>query len=210
MQPHTSNRYRFLVAQANSTASRGLVRWAQRYGECDHADTLEDALLALTATPSLTAFIADEAIGGGAGMQLVEAARKLSPRLPILIISPRAERTVVARAFRLDATLLRAPISPRDVDLFLNRATLLVTSRVERRSSRLQLFARTFALSPRQQQLLILLSSGVARRELATQVGMSENTVKTQVRSILKKTQAHSLEHALYLALIDSHEPDEG
>jgi len=209
MEPDTSPRYRFLVAQANSTASRGLVRWAQRYGECNHVVTIDDAITALASTPSLTAFVADEALGGGVGMVLVEAARRVSPRLPILFVSSRAPRAVVARAFRLDVTLLRSPISARDVDLFLSRATLTMSRRVERRSSQLQLFSRTFALSPRQEELLLLLSSGVARRELAAQVGMSENTVKTQVRSILKKTQAHSLEHALYLALIDSHDADE-
>lgn len=209
MELHTGDRYRFLVAQADHTASRGLVRWAQRYGECIHAPTMDAAISSLAAVPSLTAFIADEALGGGLGMQLVEAARQLSPRLPILIISAGAEHAIVARAFRLDATLLRSPISPRDVDLFLNRATVLVRGLSKRRSSRLHVFSRTFALSPRQQQLLLLLSSGIARRELAAQIGMSENTVKSQVRSILKKTRAHSLEHALYLALIDGDEPDE-
>lgn len=207
--PQTANQgYRFLVAQDDHTASRGLVRWAMRYGECVHATSYESATAALSEVNSLTALIVDEQMHDGSGMQLAENARKLSISLPILVISADASRATVARAFRMDATVLRSPISPRDVDLFLNRATVRVARRDESRSSRLQVFSRMFALSPRQEELLTLLSTGMPRRSLAAHVGMSENTVKTQVRAILKKTHAHSLEHALYRALIDGYEAD--
>lgn len=196
--------YRFLVVQDDHTASRGLVRWALRYGRCDHATSIAEAMTRLADFASLTALIVDEQLADGSGMQLVEAARRLAPSMPMLVISADASRAAIARAFRLDVTVLRSPISPRDVDLFFNRATLRVARRDERRASRLQVFARSFALSPRQEQLLMVLATGIARRDLAGQIGMSENTVKTQVRAILKKTRAHSLEHALFLALIDA------
>lgn len=209
MQQDSGHGYRFLVVQDDHTASRGLVRWALRYGACNHATNIAEAGAHLTQIGALTALLVDEHLSDGSGMQLAESVRRVAPSTPILVISADASRATIARAFRLDATVLRSPISPRDVDLFFNRATLRMARRDERRSSRLQLFSRTFALSPRQEQLLMLLATGIARRDLAGRVGMSENTVKTQVRAILKKTHAHSLEHALYLALIDQQDDAE-
>ena len=47
-------------------------------------------------------------------------------------------------------------------------------------------------LSPRQQEVLVLLSEGVRAKEIAARLGLSEPTVRNHIRSVLRKLDCHS------------------
>jgi DNA-binding CsgD family transcriptional regulator len=55
-------------------------------------------------------------------------------------------------------------------------------------AERIDLFARCFGLSPRETELLILLSGGQDTRELARALSLSEHTVQDHLKSIFTKT----------------------
>ena len=48
------------------------------------------------------------------------------------------------------------------------------------------------SLSPRQREVLILLSEGVRAKQIAARLGLSEPTVRNHIRSILRKLGCHS------------------
>jgi len=48
------------------------------------------------------------------------------------------------------------------------------------------------SLSPRQQQVLGLLSEGVRAKQIAALLGLSEPTVRNHIRTILRKLDCHS------------------
>jgi DNA-binding NarL/FixJ family response regulator len=54
--------------------------------------------------------------------------------------------------------------------------------------------SRTVAdvLSPRQQQVLVLLSEGVTARTIAARLGLTESTVRNHIRAVLAKLGCHS------------------
>ncbi|WP_432482158.1 response regulator [Kineococcus esterisolvens] len=56
-------------------------------------------------------------------------------------------------------------------------------------------------LSPRELDVLRLLARGMANREIAGQLGISENTVKNHVRNLLEKLQLHSRMEAVVYAV---------
>lgn len=56
---------------------------------------------------------------------------------------------------------------------------------------------RTQALSPREQQVLDLLSRGRAYKQVAEELGVSVDTVRTYVRTLYRKLGAHSVTEAL-------------
>ena len=74
---------------------------------------------------------------------------------------------------------------------------------VERRPHRLQAASvHTFEQVPteREIEVLLLVSDGLANREIGERLFLSEETVKTHVRSILAKLQARSRAHAVAVA----------
>ena len=48
------------------------------------------------------------------------------------------------------------------------------------------------SLSPRQREVLILLSEGVRAKQIAARLGLSEPTVRNHIRSILRRLGCHS------------------
>ncbi|WP_432506049.1 response regulator [Kineococcus arenarius] len=56
-------------------------------------------------------------------------------------------------------------------------------------------------LSPRELDVLRLLARGMANREIAGHLGISENTVKNHVRNLLEKLQLHSRMEAVVYAV---------
>ena len=48
------------------------------------------------------------------------------------------------------------------------------------------------SLSPRQQEVLVLLSEGVRAKQIAARLGLSEPTVRNHIRTILRKLGCHS------------------
>ncbi|MCI2237892.1 response regulator transcription factor [Paenibacillus sp. TRM 82003] len=56
-------------------------------------------------------------------------------------------------------------------------------------------------LSPRELDVLRLLARGMANREIAGELGISENTVKNHVRNLLEKLQLHSRMEAVVYAV---------
>ena len=58
---------------------------------------------------------------------------------------------------------------------------------------RIEHLARQLKLTRRETELLTLSVDGLSRKELADALGVAENTVKAQIRSLLKKSGARSL-----------------
>jgi len=60
---------------------------------------------------------------------------------------------------------------------------------------------RTETLTPREKELVILLAQGEANKQIASILGVSEETVKTHVRNILGKLQVRDRTEAVTVAL---------
>lgn len=56
------------------------------------------------------------------------------------------------------------------------------------------------ALTPRQQEVLVLLADGLGTRDLARQLGITEETVRNHIRALLRKLGAHSRLEAVVVA----------
>ena len=70
-------------------------------------------------------------------------------------------------------------------------ATLVVTIEATSAAERLELFARTFGLTPREDELLGLLAIGGDTRAIARRMAVSELTVQDHLKSIFGKTGVH-------------------
>lgn len=81
---------------------------------------------------------------------------------------------------------------------------MLVIKRLLNRSSIKQSAVTNITpLSPRQAQILNQIAKGYSNRQIAHSFGISEQTVKNQVVSILDKLGANNRTHAVVLALLN-------
>lgn len=48
------------------------------------------------------------------------------------------------------------------------------------------------ALSPRQHEVLVLISRGVRAREIATELGVTQATARNHIRDVLRRLACHS------------------
>jgi DNA-binding NarL/FixJ family response regulator len=130
------------------------------------------------------------------GYELYWRIRSEQPNLAIAFMS--GER--IESYDRVAGLLLGADdyfVKPTDTAELLARVRALVRrSRVVSRESR-----TTRPLTPREQEILQLLSEGVTQKEIALKLVISDKTVATHIQRILGKLGVHSRSHAVALAI---------
>ena len=96
---------------------------------------------------------------------------------------------VTVRAARIDGP---GPKNQRDIAVTIEESSP---------RERVDLYARVFGMSAREQELLGHLVAGLTTRELARRMWLSENTVQDHLKSIFAKTSSHSRSALLARAL---------
>lgn len=123
------------------------------------------------------------------GLRRVRAAR---PRLPILALVHTPSPELLDTLHALDVAICSPRLSEANLRRFVALTSDVPLGADEIRE-RVRQKALRKGLSRRETDLLLLATSGMPRRAIATALHVSENTVKAQIRSLLRKTGARSL-----------------
>ncbi len=115
---------------------------------------------------------------------------------------PASARVHLADGFWLTLRAARLASEPAPgATLSSGAPTIVVTIEEASAAERLDLFARTHGLTPREDELLCLLAVGGDTRAMARQMALSELTVQDHLKSIFSKTGAHDRVGVLSRAL---------
>lgn len=138
------------------------------------------------------------------GFALAEQLQQELPEVQIVVYTGKAELGMAERAFASGA---KGVVSKGDSAADLLRAVLLA-SRGRTYTSPIfaaQAHRRDFAeLSPKQLQALRLLAQGMERKEIARQMHIGEETVKTHLAEVRRKLGARTSAQAVAIGLINS------
>jgi DNA-binding NarL/FixJ family response regulator len=143
------------------------------------------------------------------GMDGIEATEEIMRRLPdakVLIFTAYSERALLQRGLESGArgyilkeapheTLLRAIEKVAAGETFVDPALMSVLA-----GSR----GGTDVLTPREREILQLLADGMSNADVAGQLFISQETVKSHVRHILTKLEADTRTQAVAIALRDA------
>jgi DNA-binding NarL/FixJ family response regulator len=183
----------FLVVDDEPLTARSIARTLGRLGAVVIAGSRAEACARLDAARAWTALVLDLRLTDGTGLEVLAHARKLNVQAPALILSGALEPAAINRAFPLDARVLAKPCEPEHLRQWAKEAMLASQEVPCRITKAVQELAAKHALTPAQTEILLGTVKGIDRAEIMAARKVTENTHKTQVRAILRKTRTMSL-----------------
>lgn len=160
-----------------------------------------------------TVVIVDPELPDMTGIEFVRSVQRASPKISILLLSSLEDDELAIRALREGANgflskRLSLEILPRIVRSLAGGEAVVTRRLTMRLVERLREMPETgaglrpvrSALSSREWEVLDLICAGAGTREIAEDLGLSVETVRSHVKRILRKLGAHSREEAARMA----------
>lgn len=137
--------------------------------------------------------IIDVHLPDGSGLDVLQRLRGKFPGVPAMVVTGSRDPAIPNRSHLLDATFVAKPVPVENVDHFLSWIETAGTAGDPVATAIAQL-ARQYSLPSRETQILVVSLGGVERKQLATKLGISENTLKSRIRALIGRTGDTSLD----------------
>ena len=138
--------------------------------------------------------VLDVRLPGMSGLEFQKELVKANIQVPIIFITAHGDVPMSVRAMKAGALeFLTKPF--RDQDLLDAIQTALERDRIRRQQEMemAELWKRFRSLTSREQELMRLVLSGRLNKQIADEIGTSENTVKVHRSNMMRKMGAESL-----------------
>jgi len=186
------------VVRSGLAASLGLEDNIRVVGEAADADEAMDGY----ARHAPGVVIMDLQLGTGSGLDVTARLCKKHPEAHVLIFSSFARDEDVYRAIRAGALGYLQKAAPRE-ELLLAVRTVAEGKRFLPADIAQRLVARLDRPEPSARELEVLgcIAKGRSNKEIATALGVSDETVKTHVSNVMQKLNAQDRAHAVTEAI---------
>ena len=149
----------------------------------------------------LSCLVLDIRLPGVSGLEFQDVLAKAGIRIPIVFITGHGDIPMSVRAMKAGAVdFLTKPFRDQDMLDAVTRALDLDRKRREGEVAALGLRARLELLTPRQKEVLSLVTSGLMNKQIAGLLNVSEITVKIHRGQVMKKMEARSLAELVKMA----------
>jgi DNA-binding NarL/FixJ family response regulator len=180
------------------------------------ADSVDSLFAALEAHGQLELLLLDLGMPGAQGFSALVQARAHYPTVPVIVISAREDRDIVARTLAHGAAGFVPKSSPIAAIAEALRVVLQggvwmparIGGSVARERSTSEALdtaeadaaARLGLLTPQQFRVLAMVSAGLINKQIGTELGVSEATVKAHMTAIMQKLRVTNRTQAVLLA----------
>lgn len=136
----------------------------------------------------------DIGLPGMNGLQLQQRLKGDNIDLPVIIVSGRGEVTLAVQAMRDGAVdFLQKPVDERMLIETVRRALRQLKASAEVEAERTEAGVRMERLTPREQEILAMVAAGLANKEIAARLDISQRTVENHRARVMHKMEARSL-----------------
>lgn len=170
------------------------------------ANLLESVAISTRSYPTAEAFrddwdgegagclLLDARLPGMSGVAFQERMRAIGIDLPIIFMTAHGDVPMVRKVMKAGAVeFLTKPFQKEELLRAVREALALDRARRKRAEGLLEIRARIGSLSPREREVLALVTSGLLNKQIAAELNISEIMVKTHRRRVMDKMKAESL-----------------
>jgi DNA-binding NarL/FixJ family response regulator len=185
---------------------RFMLSDVEEIGVVGEAESAE-AMFALLETDPVDVVLLDIRMGGMSGLDALEQISDLYPQVRVLMLSMHDQPGYVRRALELGASGYLLKNVGRDelidaINAAVEGRTYVHHSVMEPLLTEMAAASgKTTRLSPREQQVLQLIADGHENKQIARELGLSEATVKTYLRSVFERLNVSSRAEAVAVGL---------
>jgi len=153
-----------------------------------------DSFLAYDGLETAACLILDVRLGAVDGLDFQESLTESDNHLPVILMSGHGDIPMTVRGMRAGAvTFLPKPFAEADMLAAIDEAIALDAERRAQDRARDSLRARYDSLTPRERDVLSLVTAGLMNKQIAGRLDLSEITVKIHRGNMMRKMQAESL-----------------
>ncbi len=184
----------FLIVEDDIVVANTLQRWFAQHAPVRLVSTVERALEAIDGKGSFVGVVLDIKLPDGSGLEVLAHLRHQGYTVPAMMLTAHIDRTQINRAHALRAQYVCKPPEIRNLRAFARQALARSGPDDEGLRRAIHEVALAYRLSELETRIVALAASGVERRAMSKELLVTENTVKTTIRRLLKKTPDANLD----------------
>jgi len=145
----------------------------------------------------------DVRMPGMSGLELQEYLRRNEINIPVIIITGHGDVPMSVRAMKEGAIdFIEKPFNDELLLDAIRNALAVNEKQREKQALRAELAARLATLTPREHEVMEMVTAGRSNKEIASALGVSAKTVEAHRAKVMDKMQASSLAELVRMSMI--------
>jgi FixJ family two-component response regulator len=197
----SADRVTVLIVDDDPTVRRSVARLIRSAGIEARTFTSPTEFLRHELPDGPACVLLDLSMDGMSGLEVQDELRRNKRQIPIVFLSGHGTISTAALGFKHGADdFLEKPVRPAELMAAVRQAIAHDRSQLARRAGRDGLQRRYDRLTPREQEVMSLVVSGLLNKQAAAELGISEKTIKVHRARVMEKMEVESLAALVVIA----------